>query len=80
MTLPISARTTLPDSTNWNIHAQTTFLPQAYPAIRSPYEGAYSLPGGGQGRETWTTTAFLGVRLWQGANSISTRNWRRGSG
>ena len=65
-TLPINARTTLPESNNWNVHAQTTFLPQAYPAIRSPYEGAYSLPGGGQGRETWTTTAFLGVRLWQG--------------
>jgi high affinity Mn2+ porin len=56
----------LPESTDWNIHAQTTFLPQAYPAIRSPYEGTNSLPGGGQGRETWTTTAFLGWKLWQG--------------
>ena len=25
-----------------------------------------SLPGHGQTQETWTTTAFLGVRLWQG--------------
>jgi high affinity Mn2+ porin len=24
------------------------------------------LPGGGEVRETWTTTAFIGVRLWQG--------------
>ena len=56
----------LPESADWNIHAQTTFLPQAYPAIRSPYEGTNSLPGGGQGRETWTTTAFLGWKLWRG--------------
>jgi high affinity Mn2+ porin len=60
------APTALPESTDWNVHAQTTFLASAYPPIRSPYEGTDSLPGGGQGRETWTTTAFLGVRLWQG--------------
>jgi high affinity Mn2+ porin len=63
---PVSAKTTLPESTDWNIHAQTTFIGSAYPRIRSPYEGAYSLPGGGEGRETFTTTAFLGWRLWQG--------------
>jgi len=62
---PVS-RAKLPGSADWNVHAQTTFIASAYPAIRSPYEGAYSLPGGGQGRETFTTTAFLGWRLWQG--------------
>ena len=61
-----AGRTALPESADWNVHAQTTFLPQAYPRIRSPYEGTNSLPGGGQGRETWTTTAFLGWRLWNG--------------
>ncbi|MCC6775679.1 MAG: carbohydrate porin [Hyphomicrobiales bacterium] len=50
----------------WSIHGQTTFLPQAYPSFRSPYQGANSLPGKGQGRETWTTTAFVGRRLWDG--------------
>lgn len=60
------ARAALPANPDWSIHGQVTFLPQAYPRIRSPYEGAYSLPGGGQGRETFTTTAFLGWRLWQG--------------
>jgi high affinity Mn2+ porin len=48
------------------VHGQTTFIQQAYPHIRSLYEGANSLPGGGQGRETWTADAFLGWRLWQG--------------
>jgi high affinity Mn2+ porin len=46
---------------------QTTFLPQGYPAIRAPYTGPDSLPAGGQLQSTWTSTAFLGVRLWQGA-------------
>ena len=56
----------LPESDSWNVHAQTTFLPQGYPAFRAPYTGPNSLPGGGQLQETWTTTAFLGVRLWEG--------------
>lgn len=51
---------------SWEIHGQTTFIFQGYPAFNSPYEGANSLPGGGQSRETWTVSAFLGVRLWQG--------------
>jgi high affinity Mn2+ porin len=67
-TAPVSAsgQTALPESTVWNVHAQTTFLPSAYPSFHSPYAGTNSLPGSGQARETWTTTAFLGVRLWEG--------------
>lgn len=58
---------TFPESNDWNVHGQTTFIQQAYPRIRSPYEGANSLPGGGEGRETLTVDAFLGWRLWDGA-------------
>ena len=68
-TAPVAAAnapTALPESDVWNVHAQTTFLPQGYASFRSPYAGAFSLPGAGQLQETWTTTAFLGVRLWQG--------------
>ena len=50
-----------------NFHGQTTFVEQAYPGFRSPYQGAQSLPGGGQGRETADATLFAGVRLWRGA-------------
>jgi high affinity Mn2+ porin len=53
-------------SDDWSIHGQTTFLPQAYPSFRSPYQGQNSLPGRSQGRETWTATAFIGRRLWEG--------------
>jgi len=55
-----------PSSGNWNVHFQTTFLEQAYPSFRSPYVGQNSLPGKGEGRETWTTTAFLGWKVWDG--------------
>jgi len=54
-----------PDA-GWNIHGQTTFIEQGYPGFRSPYEGPNSLPGRGQARDTWTSTAFLGARLWDG--------------
>lgn len=63
---PAINRRTLAESTDWNVHAQTTVIAQGYPTYRSPYEGANSLPGAGQVRETWTAGAFLGWRLWQG--------------
>jgi high affinity Mn2+ porin len=50
-----------------NLHGQTTFTWQGYPAIRSPFSGANSLPATGEGRETFDATLFAGVRLWQGA-------------
>jgi len=59
-------KTLLPESNVWNVHAQTTFLPQGYPPIRALYTGPDSLPPGGQLQATWTTTAFLGARLWDG--------------
>ena len=51
---------------SFEIHGQSTFIEQGYPAMTSPYEGQNSLPGIGQSRQTWSTSAFLGVRLWQG--------------
>jgi high affinity Mn2+ porin len=56
-----------PDPDTVNFHGQATFLWQGYPAFRSPYQGPNSLPGSGQGRETWDATLYAGVRLWQGA-------------
>ena len=56
-----------PDPDNLSFHGQTTFVWQGYPPIRSPYSGTNSLPGGGQGRETWDATLYAGVRLWGGA-------------
>ncbi|HEX7791525.1 MAG TPA: carbohydrate porin [Afipia sp.] len=56
----------LPASTDWNVHGQTTLITQGYPAFRAPYQGPNSLPGAGRTRETWTVGAFLGWRLWEG--------------
>jgi high affinity Mn2+ porin len=63
---PKSAATSDPASDGWSIHAQTTFLPQGYGPFHSPYAGANSLPGSGMVRETWTVTAFIGRKLWEG--------------
>jgi high affinity Mn2+ porin len=56
-----------PSEDRFNVHSQSTFVWQSYPAIRSPYEGPNSLPGRGQGRETVDATLYAGFRLWQGA-------------
>jgi len=67
---PLAAVATVPatpETDRVNFHGQTTFVEQAYPAIRSPYAGTNSLPGGGQGRDTLDVTLYAGVRLWQGA-------------
>ncbi len=56
-----------PAEDRFNVHGQTTFTWQAYPPIRSPYEGSNSLPGSGQGREVADATLYVGFRLWQGA-------------
>jgi len=62
------ASTSAPANTDRvNFHGQATFTEQAYPAIRSPYQGPNSLPGSGQGREFTDITLYAGVRLWQGA-------------
>jgi high affinity Mn2+ porin len=50
-----------------SLHGQATFVDQAYPSFRSPYEGPNSLSGGGQSRETFDLTLYAGVKLWQGA-------------
>src|SRR6516225_3076453 len=51
---------------NWEIHGQTTYIQQGYPAFHSPYLGANSFTPWAQTRATWTTSAFLGLKLWDG--------------
>jgi high affinity Mn2+ porin len=49
---------------NWEIHGQTTYIHQGYPAFRSPYLGENSFTPWAQSRATWSTGLFLNVRLW----------------
>jgi len=51
---------------NWEIHGQTTYIQQGYPAFRSPYLGENSFTPWAQTRATWTASAFLGLKLWDG--------------
>jgi high affinity Mn2+ porin len=67
---PANEAATVPtslDSDRINLHGQTTFVEQAYPSFRAPYTGTNSLSGSAQGRETWDTTLYAGLRLWQRA-------------
>jgi high affinity Mn2+ porin len=54
-------------SDDWNVHWQSTFIEQGYLAFHSPYQGPNSLAGGTQFANTFSATAFVGLRLWQGA-------------
>ncbi len=67
---PLAALATAPaapQTDRINFHGQTTFVWQGYPEIRSPCAGPNSLPGSGEGRDTFDATLYAGVRLWQGA-------------
>jgi len=55
-----------PKSDRWEIHGQTTYLPQGYPAFRAPYTGPNSLTPAPQAQATWSNSLFLNARLWEG--------------
>jgi len=54
------------ESDRWELHAQTTYIQQGYPSFRALYSGQNSLSPAAQTRETWTSSAYVGVRLWDG--------------
>ena len=47
-----------PESNRWEIHGQTTYLPQGYPAFRAPYTGTNSLTPARQAQATWSNSLF----------------------
>ena len=55
-----------PESNRWEIHGQTTYLPQGYPGFRALYTGTNSLTPAPQTQATWSNSLFLNVRLWEG--------------
>ena len=54
------------ESNRWEIHGQTTYLPQGYPAFHAPYSGPNPLTPAPQAQATWSNTLYLNVRLWEG--------------
>ena len=51
----------------WSLHGQVTTVIQGHGAFPSPYAGANSLESRKETRTSFTTTLFLGRRLWKGA-------------
>ena len=54
-----------PESERWEIHGQTTYLPQGYPGFRAAYTGPNSLTPAPQAKATWSNSLFLNTRLWE---------------
>jgi high affinity Mn2+ porin len=53
----------------WSVHGQATIVEQYHPAFTSPYMGKNSLDPKSLGDETFDTTLFAGVRLWDGGEA-----------
>jgi high affinity Mn2+ porin len=64
-------KTALFDADSINVHAQTTWTWQGYPAFKSApgaiQPGTLGFPSGGEGREIGEGTIYVGTRLWKGA-------------
>jgi high affinity Mn2+ porin len=54
------------ESDRWEIHGQSTYLPQGYPSFRALYSGPNSLSPSAQVKATWSNSLFLNARLWDG--------------
>jgi len=66
--LPVVTKApTAPATDNLSFRGQTTFVYQGNLAFRSPYSGPNSMPSVAEGRETFDTTLYVGIRPWQGA-------------
>src|SRR5882757_4715248 len=55
-----------PESKRWEIHGQTTYLPQGYPAFFAPYSGPNSFTPAPQAKATWSNSLYINTRLWEG--------------
>jgi high affinity Mn2+ porin len=55
-----------PAPLDWELHAQTTYLHQGYPSFRAAYTGPNSFTPTPQAKNTWTASAYVGVRTWEG--------------
>lgn len=66
-TPPGGATKEVPAQEQWSVHFQATVIPQGHGHFNSPYEGKNSIASVNEIRTSYTSTLFLGGRLWQGA-------------
>ena len=68
------------DAQRWLLNFQSTFILQGQPGLRSPYEGANSLPSGDTLRETFSFDICAGLRPWAGAEIYFQPEYYQGFG
>jgi hypothetical protein len=66
---PLRGQSADPALEAWSLHGQATTLTQGHGAFASPYAGANSFESRKEVRTSFTSTLFLGARLWQGAEA-----------
>jgi high affinity Mn2+ porin len=52
---------------NWSLHFQQTLINQWHNNLTTPYAGEYSLANRESAKLSYTSTLFIGRRLWKGA-------------
>ena len=65
---PVQQSDNLPNkSRNWSLHFQQTLIDQWHNDLTTPYSGEYSLANRESAKLSFTSTVFIGRRLWKGA-------------
>lgn len=67
-------------SDRWNFHFQATTIYQHHPSFTSPYSGKNSISSDVESPISITSTAFLGAKLWKGAEAYYNLEMGGGSG
>ncbi len=75
-----TADSTTTHAPRFDIHAQATYIYQYQPAFHSPYSGQNSLKGAEDKENSITSTLYIGIRLWQGAEIYINPEVAGGSG
>src|SRR5438270_792585 len=65
---------------DFSLHFQATATPQGYPAFHAAYSGPNSLPRSGEVRTSYSSTLFLGAKLWEGTEVYADPEVFGGSG
>jgi high affinity Mn2+ porin len=78
---PIHHAPDAPDSTrSWSLHFQQTLIDQWHNNLHTPYAGAYSLADRESAKLSYTSTVFIGRRLWPGGRIFLNPEVAGGSG
>jgi high affinity Mn2+ porin len=75
-----TAETGPPEVRDWSVHVQGTGIYQGTLRFASPYRGPNSLDPGNRWQETISGTAYLGRRLWEGAELYFNPEFNQGFG